>query len=123
MTDCVFCKIVAGEIPCYKLYEDDDFIAFLDAFPFVRGHTLVIPKKHYRFVWDYPEVGKYFEVVSKIANSMKEKIDDDVVRCSVVGTEVPHAHVHLFPSKKNTLKGRKLEESEMKKILKEFKIS
>lgn len=122
MSDCVFCKIIAGEIPCYKIYEDDEFLAFLDVFPFIKGHTLVIPKKHVRYVWDYPEIGKYYEVVGKIARSMRDKIEGEIVRSSVVGTDVPHAHVHLFPGKKSTLKGKKLPDDEMKKILEEFRV-
>ena len=67
MTDnCIFCKIVSGDIPSYKIYEDDEYLAFLDIAPFADGHTLVIPKKHYQFVWDVEEVGKYIEVAQKI---------------------------------------------------------
>ena len=55
MNDCVFCQIAAGKIPCFKIYEEEGFLAFLDINPWVEGHTLVIPKKHYRWVWDMPE--------------------------------------------------------------------
>jgi len=61
--NCIFCKIVKGEIPAYKIYEDENFLAFLDINPQSPGHTQVIPKRHYRWVWDIPNVGAYFEVV------------------------------------------------------------
>ena len=63
MENCIFCKIVSGEIPSYKVYEDNEFMAFLDVRPLNLGHTLVIPKKHYRWVWDVPNIGEYYEVV------------------------------------------------------------
>jgi len=122
MSECIFCQIVKGKIPCYKIYEDEDFLAFLDVFPFTRGHTLVVTKKHVDYVWDYPQVGKYFEVVAKIAKSIREKTVDKIVRCSVVGTDVTHAHIHLLPGKKNDLTGKKLSVDEMEKIRKRFKM-
>ena len=65
--NCIFCKIVEGYIPSYKIYETDNFLAFLDIAQFSEGHTLVIPKTHYRFVWDVPNIGEYFQVVQKVA--------------------------------------------------------
>lgn len=97
MADCVFCKIVKGEIPCYQIYEDRDFLAFLDIAPFVEGHTLVIPKKHYRWVWDMPEVGEYFSVVQKIAVRFQKVLNDKYVRSFIAGDLVSHAHIHLLP--------------------------
>ena len=67
MRECIFCKIVAGELPSYKVYEDANFLAFLDIYPRTKGHTLVIPKKHYQWVYDVPEFGKYWEIAKKIA--------------------------------------------------------
>src|SRR5688572_9179355 len=101
MTDCVFCKIVAGELPCYKIYEDEQYLAFLDIFPSTEGHTLVIPKEHVEWVWDFPAVGAYFEVVAKIARHHRE-VTGDVVRSNIDGWQVPHAHIHLKPTKENT---------------------
>ncbi len=95
--DCVFCKIVKGEIPSYKVYEDDDFYAFLDIRPLNLGHTLVIPKKHYRWVWDVPNIGEYYEVAGKIVKAMKKALDTDYVVSLVFGEEVPHAHIWLVP--------------------------
>ncbi len=95
--ECVFCKIAKGEIPCYKIYEDENFLAFLDVTPKNKGHTLVIPKKHCRWVWDMPNVGEYFEVVNKIANAIRKAMDTEWVVSLVIGEEVPHAHVWLIP--------------------------
>ena len=102
MTDpnCIFCKIVKGEIPAYKLYEDENFLAFLDINPQSPGHTQVIPKKHYRWVWDIPEVGTYFEVVRKIARAQQKAFDTDFILSKIVGDEVKHAHIWVFPNNK-----------------------
>lgn len=95
--DCIFCKIAAGEIPSYKIYEDDNYFAFLDIRPLNPGHTLVIPKKHCRWVWDMENIGEYFEVVKKIANAIKKALNTDYVVSLIFGEEVPHAHVWLVP--------------------------
>jgi histidine triad (HIT) family protein len=97
MSDCIFCKIVKGDIPAYKVYEDDDFMAFLDIAEFVEGHTLVIPKKHYRFFWDIDNVGEYYECVSKICNHYTKDLGFKFVDTLTFGRMVPHAHVHLVP--------------------------
>jgi len=97
MNECIFCKIVKGEIPCYKVYEDNEFFAFLDIRPLNPGHTLVIPKQHYRWVWDVPNIGKYYEVVQKIVKGIKEEFKTDYVVSMVFGEEVQHAHVWLVP--------------------------
>jgi len=98
MKDCVFCKIVKREIPAHIVYEDADFLAFLDIRPQSPGHTLVIPKTHYRWVWDVPNVGEYFEAVKKIAMAQKKAFGTDFILSKVVGEDVPHAHVWVFPS-------------------------
>jgi histidine triad (HIT) family protein len=94
MTDCVFCKIVAGEIPSYKIYEDQKYLAFLDIFPSAEGHTLVIPKEHIDWVWDSKHLGEYFEVVGKIANHYRS-VSGDIVRSNIDGWQVQHAHIHV----------------------------
>ena len=94
MNDCIFCKIIAGEMPCYKVYEDDKYLAFLDIFPSALGHTLVIPKEHVNWVWDEPNLGEYFEGVGKIARHYRE-ISGEVVRSNIDGWQVSHAHIHL----------------------------
>ena len=98
MKDCVFCKIVAGEIPSYKVYEDEDFLAFLDINPTSPGHVQVIPKKHFRWVWDVPNVGEYFEVVRKIAKAQQKAFDTEWILEKIVGDEVPHAHIWVYPN-------------------------
>lgn len=104
-TNCIFCKIVTKQIPANIVYEDDSFLAFLDIRPLSPGHTLVIPKKHYRWVWDVPEVGKYFEIVSKIANAQKKAFSVEQILCKIVGEEVEHAHIWVYPS--NEIEGNK----------------
>ena len=99
--DCAFCKIISGEFPSYKIYEDDNFIAFLDIRPLNLGHTLVVPKKHYRWVWDVENIGEYYSVVGKIANAIKKALETDFVASLVFGEEIPHAHVWLVPRLKN----------------------
>ena len=103
MENCIFCKIVSGEIPAIKIYEDDNFLAFLDIHPQAPGHAQVIPKTHYRWVWDVPDVGEYFEVVRKIANAQQKAFGTDWVLSKMVGDEVTHAHIWVFPS--NEAKG------------------
>jgi histidine triad (HIT) family protein len=95
--DCVFCKIVNGEIPCKKVYENENFLAFLDIHPITSGHVQVIPKKHYRWVWDVPDIGEYFEVVKKIALAQKKAFGVDIVRSQVYGEDISHAHVWVWP--------------------------
>lgn len=95
-SDCIFCRIVTGEVPSYKIYEDDDYLAFLDLSQFTPGHTLVIPKEHYRFVWDVKNEAEYFKVVKKIANHYRSK-GFKYVDSLVFGRQVPHAHIHLVP--------------------------
>ena len=98
MEDCIFCKIVKGELPSYKVYEDEHFLAFLDINPQSPGHAQVIPKKHYRWVWDVPNIGEYFEVVKKVALAQKKAFNPEFIASKIVGTEVPHAHIWILPS-------------------------
>jgi histidine triad (HIT) family protein len=105
MKDCIFCKIVAGEIPAHKVYEDKDFFAFLDIHPQSPGHVQVIPKVHYRWVWDVPNAGEYFEVVKKIAKAQQKAFDTDWILSKIVGDEVEHAHIWVFPN--NNVSGDK----------------
>ena len=100
MEDCIFCKIVAGKIGAHKIYEDDEFIAFLDIHPQSPGHVQVIPKKHVRWVWDVGNFGDYFEVVRKIAKAQQKVFNTDWILSKIVGDEVEHAHVWVFPNDK-----------------------
>lgn len=97
MSDCLFCKIVTGEIPSFTIYEDQDYVAFLDISQIVDGHTLVIPKAHHRWVWDVPNIASYFEVVQKIARKMQHVSGSSYVKSVTLGVLVEHAHVHLLP--------------------------
>jgi len=97
MDDCIFCKIVKGEIPCTKVYEDENFLAFLDIHPLAPGHVQVIPKVHYRWVWDVPNVGEYFEVVTKIARAQQKAFRVEMIRSQIYGEQVSHAHVWVWP--------------------------
>ena len=113
MTDCIFCKIIDGSVPAHVVYEDSDFLAFLDIRPLSPGHTLVVPKKHYRYVWDVPtdrdtspNIAAYFELVQKIARALQRVSKTDQVRMKVIGDEVPHAHVWVFADP-DTAKGSK----------------
>src|SRR4051812_2012124 len=96
-SNCIFCKIIAGEIPAEKLYEDEKFLAFLDIRPLSPGHALVIPKNHYRWVWDVPEIGQYFEIVKKIALAQQKAFGIDAIHSKIIGEEVEHAHVWVYP--------------------------
>lgn len=113
MSDCIFCKIVRGEIPSTKVFEDEDFLAFMDINPRSPGHVQVIPKKHYRWVWDLPagrqasgSIGKYFEVAQKIARA-QQKAFHESVQSRIMGDEVHHAHVWLFPNPEETAGDKK----------------
>ena len=97
MSDCIFCKIIKGEIPSYKVYEDENFIAFLDIFPLNPGHTLLIPKKHIQWVNDYEPFGEYWEKARELSYKIKNAMDCKLVSYVVYGLGVPHAHIHLIP--------------------------
>lgn len=100
MENCIFCKIVAGEIPSTKVYENKDFLAIMDITPRSPGHVQVITKKHYRWVWDVPNVGEYFEVVRKIAKAQQKAFDTDWIIEQIVGEDIYHAHIWVFPNDK-----------------------
>ncbi|MBI4225766.1 HIT domain-containing protein [Candidatus Roizmanbacteria bacterium] len=97
MKNCIFCKIIKGELPSYKVYDDKDFLAFLDIFPRTVGHTLVIPKKHFQWVYDYPAFGKYWETVLIITKAIQKALKPSFVTYLTIGIEVPHAHIHILP--------------------------
>jgi len=100
MENCIFCKIVTKEIPAHIVYEDTHFLAFLSIDPMSPGHTLVVPKEHYRWVWDVPNAGDYFEIVKKIALAQKNAFNTEFVLSKIVGEEVHHAHIWVFPDNK-----------------------
>ena len=95
----IFTKIIKGEIPCYKVAEDDDFIAFLDVNPNAKGHTLVVPKKEVNKLFDLDE-GLYnglMQFSRKVAIALEKAVPCKRIGLSVIGLEVPHVHVHLIP--------------------------
>ena len=95
----IFSKVIAGEIPCYKIAENADFIAFLDVFPLKKGHVLVVPKKEIDYIFDLDNE-TYLGLMSfskMVATAIKKTISCNRVGVCVIGLEVPHAHVHLIP--------------------------
>jgi histidine triad (HIT) family protein len=121
MKDCIFCKIVAGELPCYKIYEDEKFLAFLDIFPKTTAQMMVIPKEHYEWVWDVPNLGEYYEVTGKVARHIRE-VGGIPVRQMVYGFQVPHAHIQLRPGQNNDRDGSKASEEELKNWQKKYSL-
>ncbi len=95
----IFTKIINGEIPSYKVYEDENYIAFLDIRPMVKGHTLVIPKKEVDYLFDMnpEEYTSLLLTAQKVAKGIKKSVSCTKVGMTVIGLEVPHAHVHLMP--------------------------
>ena len=98
----IFSKIIAGEIPCYKLAENEHFIAFLDIFPLRKGHALVVPKIEVDKLFDVPDeyLSGLLTFAKPIAKAIEKAYPCDRVSILTVGLEVPHAHVHLIPMNK-----------------------
>jgi len=104
MNDCIFCKIVNGEIPCAEVYSDDKILAFLDIAPISRGHTLVIPKKHYENLWEVPvDLGnELIKVMQKVGRAVMKVtgaggLNVVMNNYPAAGQVIPHAHWHLIP--------------------------
>lgn len=95
----IFSKIISGEIPCYKVAENDHFLAFLDLFPLRKGHVLVIPKKETDYIFDIEdaELGDFMSFAKMVAKKIKIAFPCTKVGMTVIGLEVPHAHIHLIP--------------------------
>jgi len=100
----IFSKIVAGEIPCYKVAEDEEFFAFLDISPVAIGHTLVIPKKEINYIFDIDDamLGRMMAFAKRIARAQEAAIPCKRIGIAVMGLEVPHAHIHLIPITKES---------------------
>lgn len=98
----IFSKIIAGDIPCYKVAEDDKFFAFLDINPVNWGHTLVVPKQEIDYIFDLDDrqIGEMMVFAKKVATAIKKAIPCRKVGMAVLGLEVPHAHIHLIPLQK-----------------------
>ena len=99
MSDSIFTKIIKGEIPCYKIAEDDRFIAFLDVFPIKKGHTLVVPKVQIDYLFDLDDslLSDLMIFAKKVSQKMQSAISCERIGIAVIGLEVPHAHNHLVP--------------------------
>lgn len=105
----IFTKIINGEIPCYKIYEDDKTFAFLDIHPETSGHTLVIPKKEIDRIYDLPDEDylALMQTAKKLSKHM-EKVLGTRTLWKVIGTDVPHAHIHLTPYDETWQYGREV---------------
>lgn len=101
LSNCIFCKIAQGDIPCNKVYEDKEVFAFLDIRPLNPGHTLIIPKKHYRWVYEVKDQGAYWTVAQKVAQKLVKELKAQYVMFVTWGLEVPHAHIHVIPRFEN----------------------
>jgi histidine triad (HIT) family protein len=95
----IFSRIVSGEIPCYKIAESDDFLAFLDINPLAKGHTLVIPKKEIDYIFDLEDnlLSGLHLFSKKVAKAIESVVDCERIGVAVIGLELPHAHIHLVP--------------------------
>jgi histidine triad (HIT) family protein len=122
--DCIFCKIIKGEIPSHKVYEDKDFFAMLDINPLNPGHTLLVPKNHVQWVDDYEPFCEYWKTARKLSKAIQKAMNPLLVSYVVYGLGIPHAHIHLIPKFKNDAhptgidvnKIMKIPDEEMKKI-------
>ena len=99
MAESVFTKIIKGEIPCHKIYEDDKAIAFLDIAPYTYGHTLVVPKQEIDHLWDADDdlYLHLMKVVKKVAQRQREVLNPKRVGVVLEGFAIPHIHIHVFP--------------------------
>jgi len=95
----IFTKIINGEIPSYKIAENEKFFAFLDIFPLAKGHTLVIPKQETDYLFDLQDemLGEMMVFAKKVAKAIEQVVECERIGVTVIGLEVPHAHIHLIP--------------------------
>jgi histidine triad (HIT) family protein len=126
MENCIFCKIIKGELPSDKIYEDEKFLAFLTIGPVSDGHLLIVPKQHIVWMQDANDeiVSEIFKLSKKLMLAIKKGMNCDYVQLSVVGKDVPHFHIHLIPrySNKNLpeFPTKKYKDGEAKEILKKL---
>lgn len=134
MSECIFCRIVNGELPSFKVYEDEKYLAFLDITQVTDGHVLLIPKKHCRWVWDIDDIGEFYQIAKAIVRNIQRVTSEDFVMSLTWGRDVHHAHLHLVPSSsgslelvaagwREALQARKLSPEEMKYISDRFKLN
>jgi histidine triad (HIT) family protein len=131
MADCIFCQIVEGKIPCYKVYEDEEFLGFLDISQIVDGHTLLIPKKHVRWVWKIENVGGFYKTAGRIVRKMQQVTGEEFVASVTLGMMIEHAHLHLLPKTEGNVQlvwdgwikargMRKMESKKLKELAEKF---
>lgn len=121
MNNCLFCKIVKSELSCYKVYEDKNYLAFLDINPASKGHTLVIPKKHYQWVYEVENFGDYWETALKVTKKIQRALKPIFISYFTHGLLVPHAHIHIIPryEKEKVLPEQKqVDKKELEEVLK-----
>lgn len=124
MNECIFCKVVKGDIPAFKVWEDENHLAFLDIFPIKEGHTMVIPKRHHPYIFEIPdsELQELTVASKKVAEILKKTFNPRTGKVGVVvyGLDVDHTHIHLIPldksgdlsfDNKTKAESRKLEET------------
>lgn len=129
MENCIFCKIVKNQISCFKVWEDENHLAFLDIFPLKEGHTMVIPKKHHPYIFDISdnEIQELILASKKVAEILKETFQPKTNKVGVIvyGLDVDHTHIHLVPLDKsgdlNFANKKKVENSELEKTLAKIK--
>jgi len=127
---CIFCKIAKGEIPSYKVYEDEKVLAFLDINPIAQGHTLIIPKKHAEKIYELSdeELNAFFAAVAKIAPSIEKAANTNALNYLInqgreAGQIIPHFHMHITPRREKdgvemrVPRNRKLSEKEFKEMV------
>ncbi len=125
--DCIFCKIIKGEIPSYKIYENNKFFCFLDINPITEGHTLLIPKLHNDYIFDLSDK-EYSDLLleaKKISKSLLKATNAERIGLIIEGFSVPHIHIHLVPltqgNQLNTEKAKPMDSNKLIKILEKIK--
>ncbi len=132
MKNCLFCKIIKGDIPSTKIYEDKRFLAFLDINPINRGHTLLIPKKHSRNIFDIDNqtLQRISLIIKKLSTAIKESLNVDGINIHInnepaAGQVIFHTHIHIIPrlidDNIKMWEGKKYKENEIEKIVKKIK--
>ena len=129
MENCIFCKIIKKEIPCARVYEDENFLAFLDINPVSDGHMMIIPKKHIIWMQDADDetISEIFKLAKKLMLAVKNGVKCDYVQVSIVGKDVPHFHIHLIPRHLNDgfpqFATKKYQDGESSKVAKKITAS
>lgn len=120
--DCIFCKIIKDEISAYKVWENDNFLAFLDVNPINPGHILLIPKKHFEEVFDFDNnlYNEVFQIIKKISKPLRNITNAKKIGVAIEGLGVPHAHIHIVPiyngNELNPERAKKATEEELKEM-------